>query len=104
MGRPTEGQGCSGEHSAELRWTLVRERQRAAMGARERRTNAQMAPPLAPGPHGSCSLKVVLRKQPLPGHPHPQTSDYLGRLCVPRGDIPLSTHYGGMPGIRSMGR
>lgn len=77
------------------------------LGTLERRTNAQMALTLAPGPHGSCGLKVV-RKQcrnpsPRQGTPtlRPQTA-WGG--SVPCGNIPLSTHYDRMPGTRSIGR
>lgn len=46
----------------------------------------------------SSSEKAVAQTQPLPGHLHPQASDYLGRLCAPNGDIPFYTHYGGKHG------
>lgn len=107
-GRPTEGQGCSGEHAAGLCWTLVRERQRAATGVR-RKDKCSDGPASCPWASWelqpkSSSEKAVVQTQPLPGRLHPQTSLYLGRLCAPSGDIPLSTHHGGMPRIRSVGR
>lgn len=45
----------------------------------------------------------MLQPQPLPGHPHPQTSDYIGRLCVPSGDIPSPHTMAGCPASEAWG-
>lgn len=80
----------------------IRERERAATGVR-RKDKSPDGPASCPWASWelqpkSSSEKAVAQTQPLPGHLHPQASDYLGRLCAPNGDIPFYTHYGGKHG------